>query len=70
VVHEVAIANPEYYDKTPIVKYIMAHHVWHPDTTGHDTTRNHCVTPMPSAYLAYCPGVSRTLPDKPRRATL
>jgi ribonuclease Z len=27
VVHEVAIANPEYYDKTPIVKYIMAHHI-------------------------------------------
>ena len=27
VVHEVAIANPEYYDKTPIVKYIMAHQV-------------------------------------------
>ena len=27
VVHEVAIANPEYFDKTPIVKYIMAHHI-------------------------------------------
>ena len=27
VVHEVAIANQEYYDKTPIVKYIMAHHI-------------------------------------------
>src|SRR5256884_8821203 len=25
--HEVAIANQEYYDKTPIVKYIMAHHI-------------------------------------------
>src|SRR6516165_2904351 len=25
VVHEVASANPEYLDKTPIVKYIMAH---------------------------------------------
>ena len=27
VIHEVAIANQEYYDKTPIVKYIMAHHI-------------------------------------------
>jgi ribonuclease Z len=27
VVHEVAIANPKYFDKTPIVKYIMAHHI-------------------------------------------
>jgi|GraSoiStandDraft_4_1057263.scaffolds.fasta_scaffold283912_1 ribonuclease Z len=27
VIHEVAIANQEYYDKTPIVKYVMAHHI-------------------------------------------
>ena len=69
VVHEVAIANPEYFDKTPIVKYIMAHHVGHPDTAGHATTRNHCIGPMPWAYLAYCPGLSRTRYDTPRRAT-
>jgi ribonuclease Z len=33
VIHEVAIANQEYYDKTPIVKYIMAHHIT-PDEAG------------------------------------
>lgn len=27
VIHEVAIANQEFYDKTPIVKFIMAHHI-------------------------------------------
>jgi ribonuclease Z len=27
VIHEVAIPNQEYYDKTPIVRYIMAHHI-------------------------------------------
>jgi len=27
VIHEVAIANQEYYDKTPVVRYIMAHHI-------------------------------------------
>jgi len=27
VIHEVAIANQEYYDKPPIVKYVMAHHI-------------------------------------------
>src|SRR5262245_44995387 len=27
VVHEVAMANQEYFDKTPVVQYIMAHHV-------------------------------------------
>src|SRR5215470_1279207 len=27
VIHEVAIANQDYYDKTPIVRYIMAHHI-------------------------------------------
>jgi ribonuclease Z len=27
VIHEVAIANPDYYDKTPEVKFIMAHHI-------------------------------------------
>jgi ribonuclease Z len=27
VVHEVAMANQEYYDKTPVVKLIMAHHI-------------------------------------------
>ena len=33
VIHEVAIANQEYYDKTPIVKYVMAHHIT-PDEAG------------------------------------
>ena len=27
VIHEVAIANQEYYDKTPVIKYIMGHHI-------------------------------------------
>ena len=27
VIHEVAMPNQEYYDKTPIVRYIMAHHI-------------------------------------------
>jgi ribonuclease Z len=27
VIHEVAMANREYYDKTPVVKLIMAHHI-------------------------------------------
>jgi len=27
VIHEVAIPNQEYYEKTPIVRYIMAHHI-------------------------------------------
>src|SRR4029453_1298051 len=33
IVHEVSIANQEYYDKTPIVKYIIAHHIT-PDEAG------------------------------------
>jgi ribonuclease Z len=33
VIHEVAIANEEYYDKTQIVRYIMAHHIT-PDEAG------------------------------------
>jgi ribonuclease Z len=33
IIHEVAIANQEYYDKTPIVKFIMAHHIG-PDEAG------------------------------------
>lgn len=27
VIHEVAIPNQDYYEKTPIVRYIMAHHI-------------------------------------------
>jgi len=27
VIHEVAMANQEYYDKTPVVQFIMAHHI-------------------------------------------
>ena len=33
VIHEVAIANQEYYDKTPVVKFIMAHHI-NPEEAG------------------------------------
>ena len=33
VIRQVAIANQEYYDKTPIVKFIMAHHIT-PDEAG------------------------------------
>jgi ribonuclease Z len=33
VIHEVAMANQEYYDKTPVVKLIMAHHIA-PDEAG------------------------------------
>jgi ribonuclease Z len=27
IVHEVAMANQAYYDQTPVVRYIMAHHI-------------------------------------------
>src|SRR5215831_17641111 len=40
---------------------------------GHTWTfpdRNSCITPTASAYLAYCPGLSRTQPDTPRQAIL
>src|SRR5690242_60754 len=33
VIHEVAMANQEYYDKTPVVQLIMAHHI-PPDEAG------------------------------------
>ena len=33
VVHEVAMANQEYFDKTPVVKLIMAHHI-NPEEAG------------------------------------
>src|SRR6516165_7651750 len=45
----------------------ITHHVEHLDTAGHARTQNPCVAPVSSAYLAYCPGVSRhgwTRPDR------
>ena len=49
---------------------IMGNQRTHLDTGGHCRTENPCVAPIPSAYLACCPVVSRTRADTPRQAIL
>jgi len=49
VIHEVAIPNQEYYEKTPIVKYIMAHHI-SPEEAGALFAR---VKPKLAAYTHF-----------------
>ena len=49
---------------------MMAYHGQPPDAVGHTRTQNPCIVPMPSAYLARCPAVSRTRADTPRQAIL
>jgi ureidoglycolate dehydrogenase (NAD+) len=49
---------------------MMAYHGECLDTAGHCRTQNPCVVPIPSAYLACCPAVSRTRADTPRQAIL
>src|SRR5262249_35653389 len=46
VIHEVAIANQEYFDKTPVVQFIMAHHIT-PEEAGAMFTR---LQPKLAAY--------------------
>ena len=46
---------------------MMAYRCWPSDTLGHSRTENPCVVPIPRAYLAQCPAVSRTHSDTPRQ---
>ena len=47
-----------YGGTAPAINALMGNHRGHPDTTGHDWTRNPCFVLTASAYLVPCPGLS------------
>ena len=46
---------------------MMAYHLRCPGVSARVMVQNPCIVPMPSAYLARCPAVSRTRADTPRQ---
>lgn len=63
IVHEVAMANQAYYDQTPVVRYIMAHHI-SPTEAGELFRRT---TPKLAAFTHFvflgAPGFPAPTPD-------